>query len=253
MTAQPSSALRSIPVRTDRALDAADADRLARTVQLARHYRRQRPQDLLASSHQAGAEDVRTVDAHCSFAHVGLLLFPTSVANGVEQLTAAGLAPEPVIPSVVVRRRLAERHGIDPRRADIGVTRLRGVDGVPVVELFLFARDSPALTGEVIATERRYGFEEHIALLIKRPNLSVVEELFDVLVRGHSFVWEGGGYNPHEGLDGSTIFYFIAASAPASSPRRFELHALGDFRQVLGRHPVNRDVAAATYAQWSRN
>ncbi len=252
MTSHHPTALYSVPARTEHAFDAVDAHRLARTVDLARYFRRQSPQDILVSSYDAGSADVRALDAHCSFAHVGLLLFPTSVADGIEQLSSAGLVPEPVIPSVVVRRRLAERHGIDPRQADIGVTHLRGVDGVPAVELFLFARDSPALTREVISTERRHGFEEHVALLIERPSLGVLEELFDVLVRGHSLVWEGGGYNAHEGPDGSTIFYFVAAGG-LLAPRRFELHALGDFRQVLGRHPIDGDVVAATYAQWSRD
>jgi hypothetical protein len=247
----------AIALGARRILDEADDRQLTRAIELSRHFQAQLPQDILASAGLRFGDEARVLNATCRFAHVGLLVFPSSAAAAASSLDDRGLAPAPLIPSVVVRRRLAQRYRIDQQQCNVGVTRLQIPvtpfgNALPIVEVFLFGRDSLALTDNIISTERNYGFEEHIAFSVRRPTTDSLNGLFEGLVRG-GFVWEGGGYNHNEGLKGSTIFYFIAAGNHTLIPRRFELHADGDFRSVLDRHPVDAALISEQYDEWVMN
>ncbi|MFD7100814.1 methyltransferase, partial [Streptomyces xanthophaeus] len=78
--------------------------------------------------------ELQSLAAHCRFAHAGLLLFPEDPQHLRSQLADCGLAPDtPSHPSVVVRQRLARRHGRDAAELDVRRQRphVHGQDGEP--------------------------------------------------------------------------------------------------------------------------
>lgn len=240
-------------------LDELDRRRLNMTVELSRLLSGRAPREILDPAGLLADDLAGNLDAHCRFAHVGLLVFPTTVAAGLQYLRSRRWSPHPPIPSVVVRHRLAERYRLDPRQCPVGVTRLEVPMAPlgrtrPAVELFLFGRNSTALTDTVISAERQHHFEEHIAFSVNQPAAPVVATLFEIFRGDCALLWEGGGYNPREGKAGSTVFYFIGAGHQnALIPRRIELHAEGDFRAILDSHPVDTSSVAARYREWAHH
>lgn len=241
--------------RSARILDEADGHRLSHAVKMSHRFQAELPHDILAPVQLLTPLEADFLDVTCQFAHVGLLIFPSSVAAGAEYLDDQGLAPGPLIPSVVVRERLARRYQIEPEHYDLTVTRLKIPmspfgNPRPVVEVFMLGRDSLAFAEQIVLSERRFGFEDHIALSVRRPTPEILDDLFEVLTQ-NGFLWEGGGHNPHEGPQGLTIFYFVAAADDLGAvPRRLELHAAGNFRSVLDCHPVDADLVSERYDEW---
>ena len=135
------------PLYADHPLDEPDALRLAQAVEMSHRFQAQSPDRMLATVRSLSSTETRFLNTSCQFGHVGLLIFPSSVASGVDYLEDRGLAPGPLIRSVVVRERLARRYQLEPARCDLDVTRIKvPVDSFaeprPMIEVFLFARDS---------------------------------------------------------------------------------------------------------------
>lgn len=198
---------------------------------------------------------VSLVERDCVFDHCAVLLFPSTLAAGLRDLARAGLAPLPTVPSTVVRGRLSERHGLDPDRCEVHITRLRLdlPDGRrhPAVEVFLFPRDSPAFEGRIEVTEAAHGFENHTAFVLRRPAPPLLRDLVTAWHTEAGLLWEGGGHNPHEGgPGGSTVLYFVRDGARPAGRRRFELHCPGDLRQVAAGLPRQDDAVRRAYATW---
>ncbi len=194
-------------------------------------------------------------EQHCVFDHCGLLLFPRTLDEGLRGLQQLGLAPSPVVPSTVVRRRLAERHGLDPADCDVRITRLRL--GLPngrrhaAVEVFLFPRDSRAYAPQVEEAEVVNGFEQHTAFVVARPSTGLLTRLVASWRIEAGLLTEGGGHNPHEGgPDGSTVMYFVREHDHPGLRRRFELHCPGDLTAFIAGLPEQTAAVRHAYAAW---
>ncbi|MGH3672368.1 MAG: hypothetical protein ACRDSH_17330, partial [Pseudonocardiaceae bacterium] len=142
----------------------------------------------------------RAVAACCEFAHYALLVFPESVEGVLHLLRTLEFQPNDVLPSVVVRQRLAHRYGLDPDLVEVWLTHgaITSWDGVRgEIEVFM-APKGRGLSAEMVSAERRYEFEQHFALTVHDPGMAVLEWLRSVLRDTGGFLWDGGGYNPHE-------------------------------------------------------
>lgn len=229
--------------------DAADVRRLEGVAQFA---------DRLAAADLAGLYPAAAsalagafpADA-CVFAHCAVLLFPETLDGALRHFAARGLHPQPPIPSVLVRRRLCERYGLDTAACDVSVTRVRTSPMSTTghrLEVFLFPKNAAALDARIVEQERALGFENHVAFDIAQPDEQRLEGLIALLQQEAGLVWEGGGHNPYEGAGGSTMFYFVGRRFD-----RLELHCQGDFSAVVDRHPVRTEDVAKAYAAWTRH
>lgn len=186
-----------------------------------------------------GQPAVETLRRSCRFAHRAVLLFPSGLDAALDHFADLGLDPVAPVPSVLVRRRLCDRYGLAHDACDVTVTRLRSSTraGNHDLEVFLFPRTAPALHPSIVEAERRFGFEDHLALEDADPDEAVLGRLLGVLGRDAGLAFEGGGHNPHEGTTGTTVLYF-AGRAGGSGLRRFELSCRGDFSALVGRQRV---------------
>lgn len=180
--------------------------------------------------------ELRALADHCHFAHAALLLLPPDEATLRAQLAACALDPDtPQHPSVVVRDRLAHRHGLDPAALDVRILRppVTGPGEEPrLVEVFALTVPPGSALAELAAHERAHEHETHLAFEVTRPDPLVLRGLCDLLAR-HGAAPDGGGYNPHE--DG-TVLYFTAPADAKTGYRRIELYVPGDHRPALAAH-----------------
>ncbi|WP_442810451.1 methyltransferase [Streptomyces sp. NBC_01232] len=180
--------------------------------------------------------ELRSLSAHCRFAHAGLLLFPPDPHDLRRQLADCGLDPDvPSHPSVVVRERLARRHGRDAAELNVRILRphVHGPTGERrTVEVFALTVPAHSDLEPLAAYERVRGHEAHLAFELEHPDPLVLRGLCALLTR-HGARPDGGGYNTHE--DG-TVLYFTTPAGTTCGYRRLELYAQGDHRDVLGTH-----------------
>ncbi|MGW2254592.1 methyltransferase [Kitasatospora sp. NPDC001660] len=180
--------------------------------------------------------ELRALAAHCRFAHAALLVLPPDEATLRAQLAACGLDPDaPQYPSVVVRDRLARRHGRDTTGLDVRILRppVHGPGEEPrLVEVFALTVPPGSDLAELAAHERAHDHETHLAFEAAHPDPLVLHGLCTLLTR-YGAAPDGGGYNPHE--DG-TVLYFTAPADAKTGYRRIELYAPGDHRAILATH-----------------
>ncbi|MFG2341769.1 methyltransferase [Streptomyces yangpuensis] len=180
--------------------------------------------------------DLQALAGHCRFAHAGLLLFPPDADSLRAQLAFCGLAVDtPSHPSVVVRERLARRHGRDPEELDVRILRpqVHGRHGQRrAVEVFALTVPPHSGLEPIAAHERAHQHEAHLAFEIEDPEPLALRGLCAILLR-HGARPDGGGYNPHE--DG-TVLYFTLPADTACDYGRLELYARGDHRDTLAAH-----------------
>ncbi|KJS54923.1 methyltransferase [Streptomyces rubellomurinus subsp. indigoferus] len=173
--------------------------------------------------------------AHCGLAHAALLVFPPDDAALRAALAACDLpADTPSFPSVVVRHRLAARHGRAEADLDVRILhpRVTGPDGEPrTVEVCALTVPPGSELAGLAAHERAHRHEAHVALEVEQPNALLLHGLRALLTR-HGAAPDGGGYNPHEN---GTVLYFTLPAAQAGY-RRVELHAHGNYPGVLADH-----------------
>ncbi|MFJ8623447.1 methyltransferase [Kitasatospora sp. NPDC093550] len=183
----------------------------------------------------AGPE-LRAAARHCRFAHAALLVFPPDQPTLHAQLAACGLAFDaPPVPSVVVRDRLARRHGCDPAALDVRILRPTALGpGRERREVEVFALTVPPRSplAALADHERAHQHEAHLAFEVDSADPLLLRGLCALLAR-HGAEADGGGYNPHE--DG-TVLYFTVPAGSRCAYRRLELHARGEHPGVLDAH-----------------
>ncbi|KQX56215.1 hypothetical protein ASE09_26430 [Streptomyces sp. Root66D1] len=238
----------------DGAFSTTDLHRLDEAIRDAR-FAAAAPASVLLSPLAPHGEAAALTERECVFDHCAVLLFPTTLAEGLRHLRERGLAPLPTVPSTVVRGRLAERHGLDPAQCEIHITRLRLElpDGRrhAAVEVFLFPRDSAAFGERIEAVETTAGFENHTAYVVGRPSAPVLRRLVTAWQDEAGLLWEGGGHNPHEGGPaGSTVLYFVRDERHPALRRRFELHCAGDQREATADLPRSAQAVRRAYRAW---
>ncbi|MEV7615526.1 methyltransferase [Streptomyces sp. NPDC089799] len=180
--------------------------------------------------------ELRALTERCRFAHAAVLVFPADEAALRAELARCGLATDAEAqPSVVVRRRLADRHGLPVADLDVRILRppVPGPSGEErAVEVFALTVPPGSGLSAIADHERRLDHEAHLAFDVVRPDPLVLRGLLAGFAR-YGAAADGGGYNPHE--DG-TVFYFTAPAGTKTAYRRVELYAGGDHRDVLGEH-----------------
>lgn len=229
-----------------------DAARLRATVDFVREQDTAALLPLLLPG--ADALELRALTERCRFSHAALLVFPDDLAALRAGLARCGLAADtPARPSVVVRDRLAARHGRTAEELDVQILRptvpaaeptaASGPEGAHrSVEVFAL-RATPREAG-IAAHERARQHEAHVGFEVRDPDPLVLHGMAALLAR-HGAVPDGGGYNPHE--DG-TVFYFTAPADAKTEYRRVELYAPGDHREVLAAHLRSSSTAAPAEA-----
>lgn len=233
------------PARPSSPFDEADLQRIQVAIGAAEHLASADAASVLVRGESVAAAAIRR---SCTFAHSAILLFPDALDSAMRYFADQGLDPQPSVPSVLVRRRLCERYGLDHDACDVSVTRLRPSPAAPshMLEVFLFPRTAEALRPAIIDNERAFQFENHLALDIAEPDERRLEALLVLLQSDVGLVWEGGGHNRFEGSRGSTVFYFVGERF-----ERWELHCEGDFSLLIDRHQVDSVRVAAVYASWT--
>ena len=182
------------------------------------------------------AVELRALADRCRFSHAALLVFPPEPEALRADLADCGLAPDTAPrPSVVVRDRLAARHGRDAAGLDVHILRppVLGPDGEHrTVEVFALTVPPRSDLADIAEHERAQQHEAHLAFEVDHPDPLILRGLRALLAR-HGAVADGGGYNPHE--DG-TVFYFTAPAESKAGYRRVELYAPGDHPDILAAH-----------------
>jgi hypothetical protein len=188
------------------------------------------------------AADRASVAGASVFAHAGLLVFPEDVTAALAELPDLGVAPGPLVPSVVVKRRLALRYCLEAA-LDVWITHAP-VTGCPArdleLELFLVDGHGPSIAAAA-ADEQERNRESHFAL----EGTGTPAEMWGTwktLVDAGALLPDGGGYNPHENSAGGgrTVLYFRAPPpcrlADSPWPARLELVMSGHHAALLARH-----------------
>ncbi|WP_019928936.1 methyltransferase [Nocardia sp. BMG111209] len=171
------------------------------------------------------------VAAHCRLAHAAVLVFPPDLRALDEALAAHEITARPPVPSVVVRQRLAARHGLPADGLPVSIVRagVPAADGTPCeIEIFALV-DGPA---QVAADERDAAHETHVALATGPIDAVTLIGLRALLTGPGRMACDGGGYNEHED---STVLYF-AGTGPARPQHRLELFVAGHHPEVLATH-----------------
>jgi hypothetical protein len=217
-----------------------EADRLR--IQLASFVRAQQTASLLTMlAPRLDPAEHAAVTRTCSFIHAGLLIFPAEPEAAVAALPGLGLTPGPLVPSVVVRERLAARCALAACCApaagpDVWITHAavtRGRD----LELFLASGTGPALA-EIAEDERARNRESHFAMQ-GTGSKAEMSRVWEILAGAGNLTPDGGGYNPHENpaSGGRTVLYFRAPDQAALPwPPRMELALDGHHAQLLALH-----------------
>ncbi|WP_405017486.1 methyltransferase [Kitasatospora sp. NBC_00070] len=179
------------------------------------------------------ALELRALVERCRFSHAALLVFPSSPEDLSALLDGGGLPSDgPARPSVVVRDRLATRHGRDPSELDVRILRPRVAGSDRTVEVFALAVPPGSDLAGLAEHERTRDHEAHLALEVAQPDPLLLRGLCALLTR-HGATADGGGYNPHE--DG-TVLYFTAPTGSKAGYRRLELYVPGEHPDVLDAH-----------------
>jgi hypothetical protein len=214
-----------------------EADRL-RILRLASFVRAQETASLL-NMFAPGLEPTQqtAVTRTCTFIHAGLLIFPAELTAAIAELPGLGVTPGPLVPSVVVRQRLAERSapaaGPEVWITHATVTRASGRD----LELFLVPGTEPALA-RIAEGERVSNQESHFALE-GTGSQAEMSQVWEILAGPGNLVPDGGGYNPYENpaSGGRTVLYFRGPDqATFPWPPRMELVLDGHHAQLLAVH-----------------
>jgi hypothetical protein len=212
-----------------------DNDRLAAAVQFIRTHDidgvlAQMLPDLTEAEHTA-------IAAYCRFAHTALLVFPPDLQALDAMLAANDLTASSTAPSVVVRQRLAARHGLPADQLPVQIVRasVHAADGTPCeIEVFALVNAE----AEVAAGERDAEHEAHIALATGPIDEVALTGLRAMLTGRGRLRADGGGYNGHED---STVLYFARTAWRRPGYQRLELHFAGNHPRTRAAHSAESE------------
>jgi hypothetical protein len=172
--------------------------------------------------------------AECTFAHGAILVFPDDVADVTVMLRHNGFGITGLAPSVVVRKRLAQRYAISENDIDVSIVHASielGLGTTRAVEIFCLPREQA--THVMITRERAENNESHTAFEVRFPDTARLTRLRSIFVDQFSMRTDGGGYNPFDDPEagGRSVLYFDSAHG-----RRLELTCAGNFPEVIDMH-----------------
>ncbi|MFE3030291.1 methyltransferase [Streptomyces canus] len=211
-----------------RSLPPADLDRIEQAAEFLRRNDSAGVLDALLPT--LNAQERQALGGALRLAHTALLVFPRTLAGLREELAERGLHTGEATPSVVVRGRLARRHGRPARTLPVGILRAAvpdTPDGRGEIEIFALEVPHGSDLQAVAAAERAAGHEAHIAFEVVTPTPVVLHGLAALLLDRAGALADSGGHNPHEN---STVFYFRAGE------HRIELYVPGRHPELLAAH-----------------
>jgi hypothetical protein len=229
------SAFRSESTTLCQSLDLSDRLRIRRLASFVRAQ--ETPSLLTLLAPRLGRRQRTIITRTCSFIHAGLLIFPAELAAAIAELPGLGVTPGPIVPSVVVRQRLAGRC---PSAAgpEVWITHAQvSGDSGRDLELFLACGNEPSLA-EIAEDERNSNQETHFAFE-GTGSPGELSRVWEILAGTGELVPDGGGYNPHENpaSGGRTVLYFRApGQATFPWPPRLELVLNGQHAHLLATH-----------------
>ncbi|MFF7761567.1 methyltransferase [Streptomyces griseorubiginosus] len=212
----------------ERSLPPADLDRIEQAAAFVRSNDTASALDVLLPD--LTAEERQALAGMLRLAHTALLVFPRTLAGLGEELAERGLHAAELTPSVVVRGRLARRHGRPAGALPVGILRASVPDtpgGRGEIEVFALEVPDGSDLVALAAAERASGDEAHIAFEVVAPTPVVLHGLTALLLDRAGAHADSGGHNPHEN---STVLYFRAGE------HRIELYVPGRHPELLATH-----------------
>lgn len=212
----------------ERSLPPADLDRIEQAAAFVRGNDTASALDVLLPD--LTAEERQALGGTLRLAHTALLVFPRTLAGLREELARRGLHAGEATPSVVVRGRLARRHGRPAGTLPVGILRASVPDtpgGRGEIEVFALEVPHGSDLATLAAAERASGDEAHIAFEVVDPTPVVLHGLTALLFDRAGAHADSGGHNPHEN---STVLYFRAGE------HRIELYVPGRHPELLAAH-----------------
>ncbi|MER6249150.1 methyltransferase [Streptomyces griseorubiginosus] len=212
----------------ERSLPPADLDRIEQAAAFVRSNDTASALDVLLPD--LTAEERQALAGTLRLAHTALLVFPRTLAGLAEELAERGLHAAELTPSVVVRGRLARRHGRPAGALPVGILRASVPDtpgGRGEIEVFALEVPDGSDLVALAAAERASGDEAHIAFEVVAPTPVVLHGLTALLLDRAGAHADSGGHNPHEN---STVLYFRAGE------HRIELYVPGRHPELLATH-----------------
>jgi hypothetical protein len=188
-------------------------------------------------------EALANLDRACAIGHAGVLVFPDTTPALLSALRDLDSTPGRMLPSTVVRTRLARRYRLNPDDLPVSIVHSTGKPpGRWEIEVFLIQRDLPGLPADLIRREQAEESETHLALEVLHPSCSELERLAGLL-SGLGLRPDGGGFNPYESPDagGRSVLYFGAppgtiCQLPVPDVHRIELTCVGHHPDIINRH-----------------
>lgn len=222
-----------------RGLSGVDARRIETVCRALRSYSTEGLLTELLDGVDRADELVVLIAKYCVFDHAALLVIVDDVDEMLADLPGHGVRPSAVVPSVIVKARLARRYGIAPELLDVRLTHARldvTASMSRTLEVFILRRtdDVPAA---LVQRERVEELERHFAMRLSAPDQVVIQGLRTVLREHGGFAWDGGGYNPHDdaAAGGTSVLYFLRLvpdGAGGTRRRRLEIKFAGDFSKI---------------------
>ncbi|MFF7936334.1 methyltransferase [Streptomyces sp. NPDC007940] len=212
----------------ERSLPPADLDRIEQAAEFVRRNDTASALDALLPA--LTAQERQALGGLLRLAHTALLVFPRTLAGLREELAERGLRAGEATPSVVVRGRLARRHGRPAGTLPVGILRTavpKTPDGRGEIEIFALEVPDGSDLQALAAAERATGHEAHIAFEVVAPTPVVLHGLTALLLDRAGALADSGGHNPHEN---STVLYFRAGE------HRIELYVPGRHPELLATH-----------------
>ncbi|WP_020140858.1 methyltransferase [Streptomyces sp. 351MFTsu5.1] len=212
----------------ERSLPPADLDRIEQAAAFVRSNDTASALDVLLPD--LTAEERQALGGTLRLAHTALLVFPRTLAGLRAELAERGLRAGEMTPSVVVRGRLARRHGRPAGTLPVGILRASVPDtpgGRGEIEVFALEVPDGSDLVPLAAAERATGDEAHIAFEVVAPTPVVLHGLTALLLDRAGAHADSGGHNPHEN---ATVLYFRAGG------HRIELYVPGRHPELLAAH-----------------
>jgi len=218
-------------------LDESDLSRMRNIDRIIReHSNRELVTSALGQS--ASVDIIEKLSELCLFAHGALLVFPEHVDDVIAVLRLLGYKAGVVVPSVVVKNRLAARYGLDNSAFQLQIVHgsTTAANGEKR-EVEVFMSITPPISKSIAWEERAFEYETHFAVKVDVKSGHTLTEVADLLCAATDFRKDGGGYNPFEdeANGGTTLMYFIrpAQSEEDKLFRRLEVQCSGDYSHLL--------------------
>lgn len=218
-------------------LDAVDLVRLAEATALIEAHD---TESVLATAMRSlGERDRGACAEHVWFAHAAVLVFPRTLDGLRKELMDHGIETAAMIPGGLLRSRLSARYDVPGEHLAVGILHATVIDrsGNPC-ELEISAVVLPPELAHIAADERRYGQENHLALVVPEVDFFVLCGLRSTIAAHMQPAW--GWYNDYEDRTG---FFFRDVQHPLPAFCRLGLFCAGQVPELLAVH--QRESAAA--------